>query len=418
MERRIEELEASNQKLREENENLREANEKLESEWLQRLLETEDDVNEQWRKDKKKHQQRLQLQEERDKSDQNAQQQANKLRESNAAWSKAVTTVLKSTITGEDIPSDILTLILSTPFSSMQNSSIGIVNIVNIVNTYVFADSYTGLDKNVSDMPRNDLQMVELLRWIMAISTPTGIPSDALAQVVWLEATLLEEIRTHRKSDAWVLLAYDLLSKTVLSNQWPACCIAAVRLARLNSQYPMYDQAAWDNFITDLINQYQKLDIDPLGQACLAYLSLTTSNPTSTIEQNLPAVLAEAAFDRATRIPDIVALLDSHDVASGTDDGVDVVIVRCDQQEIVFSRPSNHTEWDLSVQPITFSSPDSKVRRITWGPGPSQAVNLGPRSRLWRYLNRHHGATGVAALNQEMRKYGETLLERMRNLRK
>lgn len=353
-----------------------------------------------------------QLQKERDEFEQKAQQEATKVNEANIAWSKALTAVMTTSITNEDIPLDLLKLIIPTPFSSMSDFSIA------VVERYSFADSYTGLGHDVSQAPRDDLQMVELLRWSMVDQAPHGIQNQTLDQVVWLEIHLLEEIRVHKRGDAWVLLAFNLLWKMVLSSHWPACCMAAVRLAKLGSQFPMYDKTVWDNFVADLINRYKQLDVDPLGQACLAYLSLTTSNPASTMQQNLPAALAGASFDKKVRIPDLVKLLDSQDVASETEGTIEIVMVRRGHQEVVFSRLQNDTKWDLSVQPISFSSPDAKVRRLTWGPGQSQSVNLAPRSLLWRYLNRHHGTTGVAALNREMIKGGEVILKRLRNLRK
>jgi hypothetical protein len=206
-----------------------------------------------------------QLQQERDELAQNTRQQAVDMQQSNTVWSESLTAVLASTVTGEDIPSNFLHLVLPHPFSSMRTLS------WKPVSPYVFAEVYTGLGEDCR-LPEEDLRMADLLCWTIGTSLPRSIPVDALHQIVWLETDLLKKIRNLEKRDSWVLLAFRLLFKMVVSSDWPACCIAAVRLAVLARQYPMYNQNEWDGLVAGLLNQYIQLDIDPLGQACLAYL--------------------------------------------------------------------------------------------------------------------------------------------------
>ncbi|CAD0105750.1 unnamed protein product [Aureobasidium uvarum] len=290
-------------------------------------------------------------------------------------------------MTGDDISSDLLQLILPAPFSSMQGFTTA------VVDAYVFAESYTGLSSDVSQVKRDDLQMIELLRWIKGISLPKDIPQDELSQVVWLEIHILERIRTREKEGAWVLLGFIMLSKKVVSGQWPACCIAAVRLAVLSHQYAMYERQDWDAHVAGLINQYPRLDVDPLGQACLAYLALTTSNPTETMSQNLSPALVQATFDHSIRIPGLVALLEpvSRNVAlEYVGDVLQVVIVRRGDDEVVFSRPPDNVGWDLSKQRLGVTL-TSGERELVWGPSPWQSVALRPTSHLLPYLERHEG---------------------------
>ncbi|KAG9950301.1 hypothetical protein KCU85_g3573, partial [Aureobasidium melanogenum] len=252
LEKQLEAVRESEGSMREQNETLRSEKESLVNELPQRLQDREDELNQSWEEEIERRGE--QLQEERNRFEQKAQEEATKLRESNDKWSKALTAVITTSITNEDILQDHLKLVLPEPFSSMDDFSM----VVDV--WYVFADTYTGLASDVSQAPRDDLRMIELLRWIIANKTPDGITNEALDQVVWLETHLLAQIRSYSRSDAWVLLAFNLLRKIVLSSQWPGCCMAAVRLARLANQYPMYDQSKWDNFVTSVIVSYKQLD--------------------------------------------------------------------------------------------------------------------------------------------------------------
>jgi hypothetical protein len=323
-----------------------------------------------------------------------------------------VTAVLASTVTGQEIPSELLRPILPHPFSSIQHFSL------RATRSYVFAEiytglDYTGLDTDVSQITGDDLQMADLLRWTNGISLPTGIPTDTLGQIVWLEKNLLHDIETHQKRDSWVLLAFSLLSNMVTSNSWPACCIAAVRLAVLSRQYPLYDTAEWDGFVAGLMNQYIQLVIDPLGQACLAYLCLTTSDPQATMTRNLPGALSGIEFDASVRIPELVSRLDSRDVASAQDNGsLNVVIVRRQHRDVVFSRIRNTNDWSFSVHPVELSTPADAIRRLTWGPRPEQSVDVNGRSSLWRYFCTHY-RTSVNEFMQTIDERNLALLARI-----
>jgi hypothetical protein len=97
-----------------------------------------------------------QLQQERDELAQNTRQQAVDMQQSNTVWSESLTAVLASTVTGEDIPSNFLHLVLPHPFSSMRTLS------WKPVSPYVFAEVYTGLGEDCR-LPEEDLRMADLL---------------------------------------------------------------------------------------------------------------------------------------------------------------------------------------------------------------------------------------------------------------
>jgi hypothetical protein len=268
---------------------------------------------------------------------------------------------------------------------------------------YVFADIYTGLDADASDPTEEDLEMVDLIRWTYGLPVTTSIPTDRLSQMVWLQNNLIEENMVFRKHDSWVSLMYRLLFKMVVSNSWPACCIAVVCLAILRKKYPMHKQHEWDCFVADLMNQYDQLDVDPLGQACLARLCLSTSNPPKIMAQNLPEIISQATFDAEVRIPELVELSgnESQDVASEyINDSLRVVIVRCEHQEVIFA--NFVFGWSLSVQPIEARAPDAEIRRLIWGTRPEQSMDVERQSRMWRYINSHHDRL-IAQVTQELR---------------
>lgn len=215
------------------NRELEEKNEFFEIRIQERLAEQEQKLEGEW-VERMKFKTR-QLQQERDDLAQDIRQRAIDMQQSNTAWSESLTAVLASTVTGEDIPSNFLHLVLPHLFPSMRNFS------WKPVTPFVFAEVYTGLGED-GFQPREDLKMADFLCWTIGTSLRNSIPVDALCQIVWLETNLLEKIRNLEKRDSWVSLAFRLLFKMVVSNDWPACCIAAVRLAVLARQYPMYNQ--------------------------------------------------------------------------------------------------------------------------------------------------------------------------------
>jgi hypothetical protein len=235
----------------------------------------------------------------------------------------------------------------------------------------VFAEVYTGLETDASHPSRETLRMADLLRWTYGLPVTTNIPTDPLGQMVWLEKNIFEETRVFRKRDSWVLFTFRFLIKM---DDWPACCVAVVRLALLRKKHPIYNQHEWDSFVAGLMDQYHQLDIDPLGQACFAYLCLTTSNPPVRMARNLPECLSRATFGAGVRIPELVLLLEteSQDVASAHIGGsLTVVIVRREHQEAIFSKFAS--SWSF--------------------------LHVEGLSRLWCYVNIHHN-TLIAQVKQ------------------
>jgi hypothetical protein len=353
--------------------------ERLDTEWREKLRESEETLEKTWSEKLE-----TTVQRECDSLRAESTQTATAVQEVENKWSQTLSRVLANIITKEDIPSDLLHLVLSAPFTAIDKFH------PEAVENYVFVETYTGLHSDVSQVFKDDLLMVELLCWIRDAPFPSSIPTNALDRIVWLEKHLLEDLRVYSKRDGWILLAFSVLSKMVLSNSWPACCIAAVRLTVLSRQYPMYDMAEWDTYVAGLMNQYNQLNVDPLGQACLAYLCLTTSDPPACMAQNLPETLSQASFNAT--IPELVLLLRGRDVASADRNGLlSVVIVRRNDQEVVFSRSS--TGWNLSMLPLEATVSAQGDKKIKWGPEPEQSIEVEGSSEIWLYVARHHSTT-------------------------
>jgi hypothetical protein len=173
------------------------------------------------------------LRQERDEIAFNAIKHVRELHIKNTHWPQALISALAS-ITGEDIASDFLHLLLPHPFSSMRN-------FYQFVRPPVFVAVYTGLSEEVSQFA-GELRMVDVLRWIHGIPTSTNLPTDPLSRIVLLDEHMLKEDEAPQKRDSWVLLAFRFLSKMVISNDWPVCCVAAVHLAHLDMEYRMYNK--------------------------------------------------------------------------------------------------------------------------------------------------------------------------------
>lgn len=171
-----------------------------------------------------------------------------------------------------------------------------------------------------------------------------------------------------------------------------------VRLAVLSDQCPMHDTDKWNEHVASLMDNYKELDIDPLAQACFAYLSLTTSDPQATMTRNLPASLSQADFDKTVRIPELLSKLDgqSQNVAQQTlDNSIAVVIARREHQDVIFAKFVDG--WSFSMEPIDVSIPEDhetrlRYRTLIWGDRPEQTANVTIASSLWRYIVRHHAA--------------------------
>lgn len=357
----------------------------------------------------------MELRQERDKLRQDAVQDtlkhAIKLHEFNAAWSRNLTAILANTINNQEISPDLLRLpILSQPIPLLHDYSF-------TIEAYVFAEVYTGLEPDVVQATRDDFRIIEVLCWTNNMSVPSDIPADNLGQIVWLEANLLEKIRIRQTRDSWVLLAFSLLSKMVISNSWPARCIAAFRLAVLKRQYLPYSTAVWDDFVTDLLERYNQLGTDPLSQACLAYLCLTTRDPSAAMTRYLPTALSQGGFDASIRIPELVARLSgSPDVALANSNGtLSIVILRYNQhQDAVFSKIQNSTNWSFSLQPLQAWPTHDARKKVTWGPAPEQSIVVDGASDVWGYINRHHRDTLIAQVNAEYYRGIEAMIARFR----
>lgn len=222
---------------------LSEQEEKFDLYWEIKLAEEEEELNDEWAE--KMRLETVELRQERDKlrqdTLQSVLQNAIRLHEFNAAWFRSLTAILANTINNQDIPSDLLRLpAFPQPIPHMQDYHFG------STTSYVFAEVYTGPGFGVCQSIRDEFRIIEVLCWTNNVPVPSNIPTDSLGQIAWLEANLLEKIKIRQIRDTWVLLAFSLLSKMVISDSWPVCYIAAFRLAVLKRQYLPHDSAVWD----------------------------------------------------------------------------------------------------------------------------------------------------------------------------
>ncbi|KAH0043823.1 hypothetical protein KCU78_g516, partial [Aureobasidium melanogenum] len=275
----------------------------------------------------------------------------------------ALTTILTSDFTGEDIPSALLEPILEFP--SIHKFS------PRPVSSYKFADRYIGLGNDFEKIDKQDISIVELLRWAKGGSAPTGLTSDELNQVVWMESHLLEDIRTRKKKNTWVVLAFELLFRLAKSSSnWLARCMTYVRLAELSHQYVMYDRSSWSRLINELAVASPQLNDDPLTQVCFAHLALSTDDPASHMNPILARALNAGLFSVMTPIPEVLGLLKAEvdaieeptpamvgmlqeNIVSMAAGGRDIVMARFEYQEVVFSKLPSQRLWTCSVEPVS-----------------------------------------------------------------
>ncbi|THX97640.1 hypothetical protein D6D03_08238 [Aureobasidium pullulans] len=225
-----------------------------------------------------------------------------KLENSTNEWSRTLMEVLAAGFTGNDIAPHLIQPMLAPELSNMTDLDAG------ESSEYLFAEQY--INPNAAPEPTpEDVTTVDLIRWSKNLAVPPGLTSNDLDQIVWLETHLLESIRKRQRQGSPVLLAFQILLNKINSNDWLARCISCVRLAVLGGQYVMKDVEAWDRLVGDLRSDYPQLDVDPLAQACIAKLALTTINKTSHMCQALAEAYDSGDFDKNTLIPSIVTLL-------------------------------------------------------------------------------------------------------------
>ncbi|KAG9962562.1 hypothetical protein KCU61_g4619, partial [Aureobasidium melanogenum] len=321
---------------------LYEEKQELEADWASKLYPIEDELD----------YARYQAEERRLKIEQVKQKCATTL-----------TAILTSGVTGEDIPSALLEPTLKFP--SIHKCS------PRPIFSYKFADRYIGLRNDFEKIDKQDISMVELLRWNKGGSAPTGLTSDELNQVVWMESHLLEDIRTRKKKNTWVVLAFELLFRLARSSSnWLARCMTYVRLAELSHQYVMYDRSSWSRLINELAVRSPQLNDDPLTQVCFAHLALSTDDPAFHMNPFLARALNAGPFSVMTPIPEMLGLLKAEvdaieepappmvgmlqeNIVSMTARGRDVVMARFEYQEVAFSRLPGQHRWTCSVEPVS-----------------------------------------------------------------
>ncbi|THY04318.1 hypothetical protein D6D01_10120 [Aureobasidium pullulans] len=320
-----------------------------------------------------------------------------KLKNSTEEWSRTLMEVLAAGFTGNDIDSKLIRPILAPELSNVTDLE------AEESPEYLFAERY--INPNAAPEPTpEDVTTVDLIRWSKNLAVPPGLTNNDLDQIVWLEKHLLESIRKRQKQGSPVLLAFQILLNKVKSKDWLARCISCVRLAVLGGQYVMKDVEAWAKLVGDLRGAYPQLDADPLAQACIAKLALTTNNKTSHMCQALAEAYGSGGFDKDTLIPSIIALLQDDGVVHETVGEIELVMVRFQRLEVVFSRSRGHHQWQCSLQPIkiTIDAVDKLRMKLTWGPGPEHTITFRyPGTPLYEYIYRHYGTTTLAAIRVE-----------------
>lgn len=320
-----------------------------------------------------------------------------KLENSTNEWSRTLMEVLAAGFTGNDIAPHLIQPMLAPELSNMTDLD------AEESSEYLFAEQY--INPNAAPEPTpEDVTTVDLIRWSKNLAVPPGLTSNDLDQIVWLETHLLESIRKRQRQGSPVLLAFQILLNKLNSNAWRARCISCVRLAVLGGQYVMKDVEAWDRLVGDLRSDYPQLDVDPLAQACIAKLALTTNNKTSHMCQALAVAYDSGDFDKDTLIPSIVTLLHDDGVVHATVGGIELVMVRFQGVEVVFSRTQGQHQWQCSLQPIkiTIDAVDKLRMKLTWGPGPEHTITFHyPDTPLYEYIYRHYHTTTLAAIRVE-----------------
>jgi len=320
-----------------------------------------------------------------------------KLKNSTNEWSSTLMEVLAAGFTGNDITPHLIRPMLAPELSNMTDLE------AEESSEYLFAERY--INPNAAPEPTpEDVTTVDLIRWSKNLAVPPRLTDNDLDQIIWLETHLLESIRKRQKQGSPVLLAFQILLNKVKSKDWLARCISCVRLAVLGGQYVMKDVEAWAKLVGDLRSAYPQLDVDPLAQACIAKLALTTNNKTSHMCQALAEAYDSGVFDKDTLIPSIVALLQDDGVVHETVGEIELVIVRFQRLEVVFSRSRGQHQWQCSLQPIkiTIDAVDKLRMELTWGPGPEHTITFHyPDTPLYEYIYRHYHTTTLAAIRVE-----------------
>jgi len=314
-------------------------------------------------------------------------------------WSNALIAVLAADLTGDDLNPELLHPMLTPALSKINDFT------PRESPEYWFAESYINPGPSPEVTPE-DVTTVDLLRWSKNISTPLGLTNNDLDQLIWLESHLLNSIRKREKQGSPVFLSFQLLINKIKSEDWLTRCISCVRLAVLGNQYVMTDAETWSSLVGGLRDNHPQLVIDPLAQACFAYLALTTSHPSDhirPIEPELVDAFEGALFSKTTPIPDILKLFQDNGVVSETVGDIELVMARFQHMDAVFSKNRSRRQWQCSLQPIKVEVLDVRLK-LTWGPGSEHTVTFPYKgSTLYAYLHRHHGTTTMAAASAEAR---------------
>lgn len=128
------------------------------------------------------------------------------------------------------------------------------------------------------------------------------------------------------------------------------------------------------------------------------------NHKTSHMCQALAEAYGSGGFDKDTLIPSIVALLQDDGVVHETVGEIELVIVRLQRLEIVFSRSRAQHQWQCSLQPIkiTIDAVDNHRMKLTWGPGLEHTITFYyPDTPLYDYIYRHYHTTTLAAIRVE-----------------
>lgn len=320
----------------------------------------------------------------------------------NSNWTAALTAVLTSEATGEDIDPESLAPILPTYLQRVDDFRV------------VASDSFRFPDLvEVPFVAQPDLTIKDLLLWNKHISVPEHLANvDQLTRVVWLQEGLLEKIKTKKLRGTWLLLAFELLFNLAKEESGLTRCVLYVQLASLSSQYRMEHSQIWRRMVFDLIQNHAQLNMDRLSKACLAHLALTTNDPAGLTETlGLGQAYNNGFIHMSVTIPEIIKLFPDHpspDSDHATLQNVQVVVVRQNDQEIVFSKSLSRDVWACSTSGLKFKKTAGPTVEMTWGAPESLRVIWG-EGAMAGYLRRHHGNAFKRAIDDDNRELRERL---------
>ncbi|KAH0345929.1 hypothetical protein KCU81_g3998, partial [Aureobasidium melanogenum] len=225
--------------------------------------------------------------------------------------------------------------------------------------------SYDRFDEPVQ-LRRRELFLLDLISEdVGAFPFPTGIGHE-LDLMIYLERSLLQDIRLRQASDTAVLFAFDyLIRMTRILYLEFVHSMACIHLAVLGMQYVMHDRAEWYRLVREVVTNENITD-EPVINACHAYLALSTHDPKSLMKPELAKAFELGRFSASTPIAIIVSL--TNGATSATVNGIDIVVAQSYEWEVVFWKGTGAQAWSCSIGRMEVKMIDGGLCEVKWGP--------------------------------------------------